>query len=89
MNFKLLSFNVTGLNDPSVVRLLKHYIDSIPRLDVLFLQEHKLRGHENSNLGRYLWNSAKTWSIEATLGYNNGILDLSDGCGGIAIMLAA
>ena len=54
MTFKLRSFNVRGLNDPSVERLLKHYVDSIPRLEGLFLQEHKFRRQENLDLDRYL-----------------------------------
>ena len=87
MNFKLLSFNERGLSNASVVRLFKIFVDSIPRLYVLFLQEYKLRGHKNMDLGRYLWNSAKTWSIEATPRYKNGILGLGVGCSGIAILL--
>ena len=54
MNFKLLSLNVRGLNDPSSIRLLKHYVDSISKLDILFLQVHKLRGQNSRDLGRYL-----------------------------------
>ena len=89
MILKLLSFNVRGLNYPSAVRLLKHYIESILRLDILFLQEHKLKRQQYNDLGRYLWNSTRTWSFEASQGYNNGASDLGVGCGGISVLLVA
>ena len=88
MNLNILSFNVCGLNDLNSVRLLKKYLDDISRLDIILLQEHKLRGQDASNLGRYLWNMTKSWIVEAAQGYNNDILDLGASCGRTTIFLA-
>jgi exonuclease III len=86
MNFKLLSFNVRGLNEDSSIPILRNYISSIPVLDVLCVQEHKLRGAAVDQLGRKLWPQAKCWSIEATPGYTLQVH--STGKGGIATLLA-
>jgi hypothetical protein len=43
----LLSYNIKGLNEEEEVRKLSQYILGIfPRVDVMFLQEHKLKGQK-------------------------------------------
>ena len=54
MNFKALSFYARGLNGPQVLRLLRNYIISILALDLVCLQEYKLRLAEVDNFKRYL-----------------------------------
>jgi exonuclease III len=51
MQLKLLSFNVRGLNDPQSILKLKHYLDSSPPANIIFLQEHKLRLQAAQELG--------------------------------------
>lgn len=89
MILKALSFNVRGLNGTDSVRLLKSYITSIPQLDLLCLQEHKLRLAEVDNLKPYLWPNTKSWILEASAGYNNIGDNPGAGCGGIALFLAS
>ena len=88
MNFKILSFNVKGLNNPEALGLFRNYIGSIPWLDLLCVQEHKLRLLEVENMHRYLWPCTRSWICDASLGYNNTIIDQDAGCGGIAIILS-
>lgn len=88
MNFKILSFNVRGLNCPSSIRLLRTYISNTPQLDLICLQEHKLCLAETDNLRRYLWPGASSWIQEASPGYNNTGTDPGAGCGGISLLLA-
>jgi exonuclease III len=57
MKLHLLSFNTHGLNDPAAIDLLRIYMqDSIPKFDVILIQEHKLsRGEPLSRLGSTMW----------------------------------
>jgi exonuclease III len=68
MNFKLVSFNVRGVNAPAAVPTLRNYVASILSLDVLGLQEHKLRGRLAATLDKRLWPQAQCWYIEASNG---------------------
>jgi exonuclease III len=43
MKLKIFSFNVRGLNAQTSIPMLKHYLDSVPAIDVLLIQETKLR----------------------------------------------
>lgn len=43
MELRLLSFNVHRLNNVACVSILRYYLQSFHLLDVLLLQEHKLR----------------------------------------------
>ena len=87
MNLKILSFNGRGQNKSDSIRFLRNYISSIPHLDIVCLQEHKLRLSDVENLNRYLRPCAKAWILDASQGYNNAGLDPGVGCGGISILL--
>jgi exonuclease III len=69
MNFKSISFNVRGLNDTASIPMLRNYIDSIPSLDLLCLQETKLCRQAAAGLGQHLSPGAQCWNIEASAGY--------------------
>ena len=87
MNFKIMRFNVRGLNGVDSIRVLRNYIDKVLQLDMLCIQEHKLCLAEAPNLGCYLWHGSTTWICNALAGYNNRDQDPDVGCGDIAIFL--
>lgn len=72
MKLKIVSFNVWGLNAPASIPTLKHYLDSIPTIDVLLLQEIKLRNVACNKLKTSLWQQAASWVVEASPEYGNG-----------------
>lgn len=71
MIVQLLSFNVQELNEKASIPLLWNYIQSLPQIDVILLQEHKLRNQDSENLGKRIWQQATAWSATASLGYGN------------------
>jgi exonuclease III len=84
---KLLSYNVRGLNNSGTIPLLKNYIQSVASLDVVFIQEHKLRLQPVRELGKALWNQAVEWCLDASAGYGHGAHMLGAGKGGILTLL--
>ena len=88
MKLNLITFNDRGMNDDTSISLLKNYISSIPNLDILLLQEHKLYNQTTEKLGRTLWCQATTWTLEASPGYGNDPLVLGAGKVGIASLLS-
>jgi hypothetical protein len=83
MNFKLLSYNVRGLNSSGVIPLLKNYIQSVPSLDVVFIHEQKLRLLAARELGRALWSHAVSWCLDASVGYSHDPATPGAGKGGV------
>jgi hypothetical protein len=56
----LLSYNIKGFNEEEEVRKLKQYILGIfLGADVMFLQEHKLRGQKGQQLSGAFWKETK------------------------------
>ena len=69
MKWNIISHNIRGLNDPESQRKKRHFLTSIiPRVDIMLLQEHKLRGMAIDNLGARLMPSYNNWILEATQG---------------------
>jgi exonuclease III len=84
-----MTFNARGLNDESASDTLKLYIqDTHPRLDILAIQEHKLRGSTLTRLGSSLWRSASFRGLDASPGYGHAPHEDEAGCGGVATFLA-
>lgn len=71
MKLNLLTFNVHGLNDPVSIPKLKHYLSASPQVDILLLQEHKLRLQVAQELGAKLWKGVETWILDACPGYGH------------------
>jgi hypothetical protein len=89
MKLNLLTFNVRGLNEDAAMDSLKVYIqDFRPKLDILAIQEHKLRGDALQRLGTWLWRSATFWGLEASLGYGHSQGDQGASCGRVATLVA-
>jgi hypothetical protein len=56
----LLFYNIKGLNEEEEVRKLRQCILGIfPKVDAMFLQEHKLRGQKAQQLGGPFWKKTK------------------------------
>jgi exonuclease III len=69
MKVKIITHNVQGLNNPVAVNRLKNYYFPLLRdVDVLCLQEHKLREQNLLDLGQVLWPQATCFGCEATVG---------------------
>jgi exonuclease III len=87
MELRIISHNVKGLNNLATTqKLWLYYKDQFPSLDILLLQEHKLRGEKAKCLGSQLCRNSKSWFTEATLGYSN----IDDGAskGGVYILVS-
>ncbi|KAG0594798.1 hypothetical protein M758_UG110700 [Ceratodon purpureus] len=88
MNLNLMTLNARGLNDPGKIDKLRLYMGSTkPTIDVLLVQEHKLRGQKAAELGRLIDRNAIFFYNEAEPGY--GELDGIEGAskGGTAILI--
>lgn len=45
MKWTLITHNIRGLNDPESIREERCFINSVtPKVDIVMIQEHKLRG---------------------------------------------
>jgi exonuclease III len=89
MKLNLLTFNSRGLNKEIAVASLHQYIQQFqPRLDIVAIQEHKLRGDAFNRLSQKLWRNAMAIGTEASPGYGHNPGDARVGCGGIVTLLA-
>jgi exonuclease III len=65
----LITYNMQGLNDPvTLQKFNNYYLPLQSKLDIWYLQEHKLRGQSLDKLGNTLWRATKSFNCEATLG---------------------
>lgn len=90
MKLHILTHNVRGFNDPSSITKPNLFLQSItPRVDILFIKEHKLRGTKLENLGQKLLPWCKGWLLEAKPGYKNWLNPNGASKRGVGILLAA
>lgn len=88
MKIHLLSLNVRGLNEDAAVDTVQAYIrDMRPTLDIVAIQEHKVRGLSLTQVTTRLWRQAKAFGLEASVGYGHNPLGAGAGCGGLITML--
>jgi exonuclease III len=88
MKIQLLSYNVRGLNTPGAIEALRTYIFGIkPSLDIVMIQEHKLRLVAAQQLSDRLWKRAQAWCLEAEDDYNHLSQDAGAGRGGVITLL--
>jgi len=88
MKWNILTHNIRGLNDPENIDKEKGFIKSIsPRPDVIFLQEHKLRGRSLDNLGYRIMPGYASWVFEAAPGERNWANPDAAGKWGVRILL--
>lgn len=66
MKWNLIAHNIRGLNDPESIRNKMWFINFItPKVDIILLQEHKLRGRSIKNIETRLMPGCASWVLEA------------------------
>ena len=84
MKLNLISHNVQGLNsDVAVDQMRLFYSSKFHSLDMLCVQEHKLRGRAATEIGFKLWRQSKFFGCKASVGNQSSVR-----CGGIGIFVA-
>jgi exonuclease III len=72
MKIHLISQNVQGLNAPAALQRLRNYFSPcMKQVDIICLQEHKLRWSKLTDLGSKLWRHAFFFGCEASVGYGH------------------
>jgi hypothetical protein len=72
MKLHVMTYNVHGLNMEEDTCKLSYYFKGIhPRLDIIVLQKHELRGNKVKKVGELLWKEVSSWIIEAKEGYTS------------------
>jgi exonuclease III len=88
MKLHLISQNVQGLNGPEASQRLRNFYSSYFRhIDVLCLQEHKLRGSKMTDLGPKVWKHAHFFGCEASAGYRHIGEEAGAGRGGVCLLV--
>ena len=89
MKWSIITHNIRGLNDPENIAKEKNFLTSLtPKVDIVMLQEHKLRGKALENLGSRLMPGCKSWVLEAAPGEQSWLNPNAAGKGGVGILLA-
>ena len=66
MKWNMITHNIRGLSDPESIAKESSFIQLLtPRVDVVMIQEHKLRGKVLENLGSRLMTGCTSWILEA------------------------
>ena len=69
MKLNIISHNVREFNDPESILKERYFLNTLnPKADVVFIQEHKLRGKKLENLGNKLMHGCASWVLEAIPG---------------------
>lgn len=88
MILTIVSQNVQGLNDPDAFNQTRSYFRPLfLGIDILCLQEHKLRGSRLENLEQHFWLQAGCHRLEALPGYNHKLDDEGAGSGGLCMLI--
>jgi exonuclease III len=86
MKGTVITHNVQGLNGDLAIDLLRNYYrNHLGDLEVLCIQEHKLRGNKLLLLKDRVWPGAKCFEVEAEVAYNNEENDSGAGRGGVCM----
>jgi exonuclease III len=89
MKLTIITQNSQGLNGDLAIDLLKNYYKNhLKDLEVLCIQEHKLRGRKLETLKGKFWPGAKCLAVEADVAYNNAANESGAGSGGVCMWIA-
>ena len=89
IKWNIIMHNIRGLNDPKSIRKERCFINSLsPKVDIVLIQEHKLRGSALNNLGFRLMPGCASWILEAVPGEKSWLNPNAAGKGGVDILLA-
>ena len=90
MKLNLITLNVRGLNDPAKITRLRNYLQGLqPILDIIMIQEHKLKLTKAEGLGSSLMINFGYFYMDAIRGYGHGANEAGAGCGGQAIPVSS
>lgn len=65
MNWNIITHNIRELSDPESIIKDRCFLSALtPRVDVVMIQEHKLRGKAMENLGARLMPGCASWVLE-------------------------
>ena len=74
MKWNIITYNIRGLNDLDSITKERCFIMALtPNVDIVMIQEHKLRGRSMDNLGNRLMLGCASWILEAAPGEKNWI----------------
>lgn len=89
MKRNIITHNIQGLNDPDNITKERCFLNFLtPRIDVVMIQEHKLRGRALENLGSRLMPGYASWILEAAPGERSWLNPNAAEKGGVGIILA-
>ena len=89
MKWNIITHNIRGLNDPESITKERCFLTNFtPKVDVVLIQEHKLRGKSMKNLGNRLLPGCGSWILEAAPGEKSWINPNAAGKGRVGILLA-
>ena len=73
MKWNIITHNIWGLNDPENIAKERGFLNSLtPKVDIVMIQEYKLRGKILENLGSRLMSGCASWILEAAPGREVG-----------------
>lgn len=88
MKLNIMTHNIRALNDPTNILKYNRFLRSIsPRVDVLLLQEHKLKGSRVEHLDKRLMPWSIGWILEVEPCYKSWLNPNGAGKGGVGIFL--
>ena len=77
MKWNIITHNIRGLNDPESISKERCFLTNLtPKVDVVMIQEHKLRGKSMKNLGNKLMPGCASWILEAASGEEVGLTQM-------------
>ena len=84
-----MTHNIRGLNDPESITKERCFITALtPKVDIVMIQEHKLRGRSMDNIGSRLIPICASWKLEAAPGEKSWINPNAVSIRGVGILLA-
>ena len=89
MKWNIITHNIRGLNDPESIAKERGFLSMLtPKVDVVMIQEHKLRGRALENLGSRLMPGCASWILEAAPGEKSWLNPNAAGKGRVGILLS-
>lgn len=89
MKWNIITHNIRGLTDPECIAKEKNFLNSLnPKVDIVMIQEHKLRGKAIENIGTKIMLGYASWVLEASPGERSWLNPNAAGKGGVGILLA-
>ena len=89
MKWNIITHNIRGLYDPENIVNERGFPSELsPKVDIIMIQEHKLRERSLENLGNKLMPGYTSWILEAAPGERSWLNSSAAGKGGVRILIA-